>query len=105
MGEICPKCGLPKEICACVSLEKEQTSRIKIYSTAKRFGKLVTILEGFPADQLDLVVKELKRKLACGGTAKEGIIILQGEHRRKVAELLPKIGYDASRIDVIEGRA
>lgn len=102
MGEICPKCGLPKEICACGALVKEQVTRIRVYSTKKRFGKLVTIIEGLGTSELEGTMRELKRSLACGGTAKGGIIILQGNHKRRVYEMLPKLGYDAKSIDVIE---
>ena len=100
MGEICPKCGLPKEICACEALEREGAKRIKIYSTKKKFGKLVTIIEGLEEVELTKTAKELKRMLACGGSSKEGIIVLQGEHRDKAKQLLVKMGYLENSIDV-----
>jgi translation initiation factor 1 len=101
MGEICSKCGLPKEICACEALEREGAKKIKIYSTKKKFGKLVTIVEGLDESELDKITKELKRTLACGGTAKEGVIVLQGEHRDKLKQLLTKMGYLGDSIDVV----
>jgi len=100
MGEICPKCGLPKEICACEALEREGAKRIKIYSTKKKFGKLVTIIEGLEESELTKTTKELKRMLACGGSSKEGIVVLQGEHRDKAKQLLVKMGYLENSIDV-----
>jgi translation initiation factor 1 len=101
MGEICSKCGLPKEICACEALEREGTRRIKVYSTKKKFGKLVTIVEGLEENELEKITKELKRTLACGGSAKEGVIVLQGEHRDKLKQLLIKMGYLEGSIDVV----
>jgi translation initiation factor 1 len=101
MGEICSKCGLPKEICACEALEREGAKRIKVYSTKKKFGKLVTIVEGLDEGELDKITKELKRALACGGTAKDGVIVLQGEHREKLRHMLAKMGYPEDNIDVV----
>ena len=98
MAEICPKCGLPKDICACEVLEKEEVEQIKIYTTRKRFGKLVTIIEGLDKSKLNKTAKELKQKLACGGSAKDGVIILQGSHPKKAKETLAKMGYDESSI-------
>ena len=100
MGEICSKCGLPKEICACEALEREGAKRIRLYTTKKKFGKLVTIVEGLEEGELDKITKELKKTLACGGTSKEGVIVLQGEHRERVKQLLTKMGYLESSIDV-----
>lgn len=100
MPEICPKCGLLKDICACEVLEKEESQRIKVYSTKKRFGKLVTVVEGLDREVLDKTAKELKHKLACGGTAKDGIIVLQGEHRDKIKGLLVGLGYSPESITV-----
>ncbi|MEM4389838.1 MAG: stress response translation initiation inhibitor YciH [Candidatus Micrarchaeia archaeon] len=100
MAEICRTCGLPKEICACEALEKEEAQKIKVYSTKKRFGKLVTIIEGLESGVLEKTAKELKHRLACGGTAKDGVIILQGEQREKVKAALVAIGYPESSIVV-----
>lgn len=100
MSEICRTCDLPKEICACEALEKEEVQKIKIYSTKKRFGKLVTIVEGLDSSVLEKTAKELKHKLACGGSAKDGVIILQGEHREKIKSALVALGYPESNISV-----
>ncbi|MDD5317474.1 MAG: stress response translation initiation inhibitor YciH [Candidatus ainarchaeum sp.] len=100
MADICPKCGLPTEICACEALVKEEAVRIKVYTTRKRFGKLVTIVEGLSASDLNGAAKELKRKLACGGSAKDDYIVLQGDHKRKVRQILVGMGYNENSIDV-----
>ena len=100
MPEICPKCGLIKDICACDILEKEEVQRIVAYTTKKKFKKLVTVIEGIDNAKIDDTAKELKQKLACGGTAKDGVIVLQGDHKRKIKALLASIGYPAENIEV-----
>ncbi|MFH1285694.1 MAG: stress response translation initiation inhibitor YciH [Candidatus Micrarchaeota archaeon] len=100
MPEICPKCGLLKDICACEALEREESQKIRIYTTKKKFKKLVTIVEGIEGSELVKTAKELKHKLACGGTAKEGIIVLQGKHQEKVKEILKKMGYPEENITI-----
>ena len=100
--EICQKCGLMKELCACDILEKEETQRIRVFATKKKFRKLMTIVEGIDKGKLDETGRELKQKLACGGTVKEGVIILQGDHRRKMKKLLSDAGYPLESITVLE---
>ncbi|MEM2963554.1 MAG: stress response translation initiation inhibitor YciH [Candidatus Anstonellales archaeon] len=95
---LCPKCGLPTEICACSILEKEEVARIRIYSTKKRFKKLVTIIEGLEKSKMHEAAKKLKKSLACGGTEKEGMIILQGNHEERAAEILEQMGYPKESI-------
>jgi translation initiation factor 1 len=101
--DICPKCGLIKEICSCDILEKEETQRIRVYATKKKFKKLVTIVEGIDKSKLEDTGRELKTKLACGGTEKDGIIILQGDQRRNIKKFLVGFGYPESSITVLEG--
>ena len=103
MADICPKCGLMKELCACDILEKEETQRIRVYATKKKFKKLVTIVEGIDKNKLDETGRELKQKLACGGTVKDGVIILQGNHKRNMKKILVNSGYPEESITVIEG--
>lgn len=104
MPEICAKCGLPKDICVCDILEKEETQQLKVYTTKKRFNKLVTVIEGIDKDKLNKTVKELKQELACGGTAKDGVVVLQGDHKNKVKKLLVKMGYPEEIITMEERR-
>jgi len=92
-----------KELCACDILEKEETQRIRVYATKKKFRKLMTIVEGIDKGKLDETGRELKQKLACGGTVKGGVIILQGDHRRKMKKLLSDEGYPLESITVLDG--
>jgi translation initiation factor 1 len=100
MPEICPNCGLPKDICACETIAKEE-EKIKVSSSKKRFGKTVTTIEGISKDvDIKNVLRELKTKLACGGTVKNGTIELQGDHRKKIKDILIKLGFPEEKIEV-----
>ena len=103
MVDICPKCGLIREICSCDILEKEETQRIRAYATKKKFRKLVTIVEGIDKSKIEETGRELKHKLACGGTVKEGVIILQGDQRKNLRKALVNYGYPEGSITVLEG--
>lgn len=100
MGDKCPKCGMLKDLCICEVLDKQQVQKIKVYTTRKKFRKLVTIVEGIEKHRLNGATKELKQKLACGGSAKEGLIILQGNHKRKILGILKSMGYPEESIEV-----
>lgn len=102
MVEICQKCGLIKEICSCDILEKEETQKIRAYATKKKFKKLVTIVEGIDKSKLQQTSKELKQKLACGGTVKDGVIVLQGDQRKNIKKSLVDFGYPEESITVID---
>ena len=100
MSEICPKCGLPKDLCVCETIAKEE-QKIRVRTVKRRFGKLTTLVEGIdPSINLKDLSKKLKSKLACGGTFKEGVVELQGDHRRKVKEELIKLGFNADTIEI-----
>ncbi len=100
MGDKCPKCGMLKDLCICEVLDKQQAQKIKVYTTRKKFRKLVTIVEGIEKHRLNTATKELKHKLACGGSAKEGMIILQGNHKNKLLQILKSMGYPEESIEV-----
>ncbi len=103
MADICSKCGMLKDLCVCEILDKQGVAKIKVYTTKKKFKKLVTIIEGIDAAQLDQTTKELKHKLACGGSAKEGVIILQGDHKKRVPDVLKSLGYLKESIQLTTG--
>ena len=98
--DVCSICGLPKEICACQAIEKETASNISVYTRKERFNKFVTVIQGLKGEELERAAKELKRKLAGGGTYKNGVIVLQGDHREKTREYLMKMGYPKEIIKV-----
>ncbi len=101
MSEICPKCGLVKELCVCETIAKE-SQLIKVFLERKKFRKFCTIIEGIDQKEIDIkdLAKKLKEKLACGGTAKEGKVELQGDHKNKVKEILAGMGFPPDSIEV-----
>jgi translation initiation factor 1 len=94
MATICTVCGLPKELCMCEEIAREQ-QQIKIFTDTRRYGKVVTVVEGFNSADIDLVelARKLKNKCAAGGTSKDGRIELQGDHKKKVKETLTEMGF------------
>ncbi len=92
--------GLPDELFAWEEISKEQQV-IKIYTDRRRYGKTVTIIEGFDPRDVDLkeMAKSLKRKVATGGTVKDGRIELQGDQRERVKRFLEEMGYT---VEIIE---
>jgi len=98
-GEICPKCGLPKELCVCKTLERE-VQKIKIFVERRRYGKPMTIIEGITEDQKK-ILSQLKSKLGCGGTFKNNKLELQGDHRNRIKDLLKRMGYEEEQIEII----
>lgn len=102
MAEICPVCGLPKSICVCKTIDREQ-QRIKIKLETRKWGKPVTIIEGLNGDRENIhdLAKKLKSLCASGGTVKNGVIILQGDHRTKVKEILVSMGHNKENIEIL----
>jgi translation initiation factor 1 len=94
MSDICEVCGLPKEICVCEDIAREQ-QKISITIDQRRYGKMMTIIDGINPHELDIdaLISNLKSICACGGTIKDGKIELQGDHRTKVKETLEKMGF------------
>jgi translation initiation factor 1 len=101
MAEICNNCGLPTDLCVCEELEKEET-RIVVRLEMRRFRKPTTMIEGVNPKRTDLekIAYKLKSKFACGGTAKEGYILLQGDHRDNIKQELVGLGFNETSIEV-----
>jgi len=89
-----------QDLCACEILDKEEVKKIRVYVTKKKFRKLVTVIEGIDKNRVAEAAKSLKQALACGGSAKGGVVVIQGNHRRKVKGILVKMGYPEESIEV-----
>lgn len=69
-------------------------------SKKHRRGKTVTIIVGFACENSDIleIAKELKKDLGVGGTVKDKQIIIQGNHRNQIVEILSKQGHKAKLV-------
>jgi translation initiation factor 1 len=79
----------------------KESTKIRVYIDRRRFGKVVTVIEGVEDDSdPKKLCKTLKTKLAAGGTYKNGKIIVQGDHKRRVKKVLVDIGFPADKIQI-----
>jgi len=101
VSKIDPITGLPEELGAWDNIAKEGQNIIARLDR-KKFGKVYTVIEGINENEVDIkeVAKKLKSKFACGGTGKDGLIELQGNHIRNAREELIKLGFPPETIKV-----
>lgn len=102
-GRMCPTCRLPLAQCTCKAnaAAPPPTDGIVRVSldTKGRKGKGVTVVKGVPLDATSLTQlgKQLKASCGSGGTVKDGVIEVQGDHRDTVIAALQKQGYTVKR--------
>ena len=100
MVDVCNQCGLPKDLCVCEAIAREQ-QKITVTVEKKKFGKKYTIISGIEKEaNVDEILKKLKTKFACGGTAKSGQIELQGDHKSRIKPVLVELGFPDETIEV-----
>jgi translation initiation factor 1 len=101
MGEIDPITGLPKELGIWEDIAKEN-QQITAKIEKRKFGKEYTVITGIDTKEIDIkdVMKKLKSKFACGGTAKGGIIELQGNHISKTKNALIDLGFPIESLNI-----
>jgi translation initiation factor 1 len=103
----CPVCGQPYKHCRCDQLPTQQVSSTKksdgivriMRDRKHRGGKTVTVITGVPASNEDIatLAQQLKKLCGSGGTVKEGVIEIQGDHCEKVQAKLSEMGYKVKR--------
>lgn len=98
-GSICPGCGAPVAGCACAAVRsapRDGTVRVS-RETKGRKGKGVTLITGVPLDARGLaaLARDLKQRCGTGGTVKDGVIEIQGDHRDRLLLELQGRGYRA----------
>ena len=103
-GKICSSCHNPVSDCACKKKKLRSKSNIKIDGIIRvqrevkgRKGKTVTTVSGFQvkADELKNLATQLKRRCGTGGSVKDDIIIIQGDHRDTLVTELKNRGFKA----------
>lgn len=97
-GRICPGCGRPAAACSCGKKSSQPAGDgiVRIRRESKgRGGKTVTVISGIPGTEAALkeVAAGLKKRCGTGGTLKEGIIEIQGDHRELLLAELAARGY------------
>ena len=77
------------------SLPPQQQTAYLHRESGGRGGKVVSVVKNLilTDDDLKTLAKKLKQECGTGGTVKEGVIEIQGEHREKIADVLQKLGY------------
>jgi translation initiation factor 1 len=83
-------------------LDREQ-ARVKIRMEMRRFGKPTTIIEGLKLSERELqeLCTKMKKGLATGGTVKEGVILLQGDHKEGAKRILVENGFSENSIELL----
>lgn len=100
MVDVCNQCGLPQDLCVCEAIAREQ-QKITVAVEKRKFGKKYTIISGIKKEaNIDEILKKLKSKFACGGTAKNGRIELQGDHKSRIKTVLADLGFPEETVEV-----
>jgi translation initiation factor 1 len=102
-GRMCPECRHVVTECVCKSIAKappagDGVARVS-RETKGRGGKSVTMVKGLALDPLALALlgKQLRTACGSGGTVKDGVIEVQGDHCERVVEALKRYGHSAKR--------
>ena len=100
-GRTCPHCRNALAQCSCKSGAIVGDGNVKVARQTKgRGGKCVTVVTGVAMDVMALAVlgKQLRAACGSGGTVKDGVIEVQGDHCDKVMEALQKQGLKPKRV-------
>jgi translation initiation factor 1 len=99
-GRTCPGCGHPAKQCCCSKEQNRQQSDgvVRISRQTKgRKGSGVCLITGVGLGEAELkkLAKQLKKKCGSGGAVKNGVIEIQGDHRKVLVDILKKLGFEA----------
>ncbi len=102
MGRLCPECAQPVSNCRCTKkpAAPKGDGIVRIGRETKgRKGKGVTLISGLDLepDRLKALAKELKQRCGTGGTIKDGVIEIQGDHRDLLLQLLQQQGWKVKK--------
>ena len=102
-GRTCPECAKPMAKCRCRQKKSDikqpiypEDGIVRIRREVKgRKGKTVTTVFGVPLDEKELKIfaKALKRQCGTGGSVKDGVIVIQGDHRETLLKVIKEHGY------------
>lgn len=109
IGRICPDCSKPVAQCQCAANKKALAAAgaasadgiVRVQRETKgRGGKSVTLVRGLglEVEALSLLAKQLKAACGSGGTVKDGVIEVQGDHVLTLLAALEKRGYRVKRV-------
>jgi translation initiation factor 1 len=104
----CPVCGQPYKKCRCdqpastgqQAATKKNDGIVRVMRERQHHGgKIVTVITGVVAsnDALSALAQQLKKLCGSGGTVKDGVIEIQGDHCEKVQAKLTELGYKVKR--------
>ena len=103
-GRVCPGCGQPVAQCVCKAKAAQAVPAtdgvVRVSRETKgRGGKAVTLVKGVAlnAEELEALGKKLKATCGSGGTVKDGVIEVQGDHVERVVVALKAQGFNAKR--------
>jgi translation initiation factor 1 len=100
-GRTCPACRQPVAACTCAAQARQAPRGDGVVRVSRetrgRGGKTVTVVRGLPLDAAALAALAQRLRTACGagGTARDGVIEVQGDHRERVVEWLRQQGHAA----------
>ena len=100
---MCPQCRQPLAACVCKTAAKTLPAGDGVVRVSRetkgRGGKSVTLVKGLALDPLALALlgKQLRTACGSGGTVKDGVIEVQGDHCERVIEALKKVGHNAKK--------
>ena len=103
-GSVCALCRKPVSECTCKKKKSRSRTNIKYDGIIRiqrevkgRKGKIVTTVSGFQinADELKNLVTQIKRRCGTGGSVKDGLLIIQGDHRDTLLSELKNRGFKA----------